>query len=262
MGSSSRKGCQVAFRPTHPRFSGQPIPQSNLHRTSRNDAGLRARGQQAKCPNRTILYRRPSQCRRDRAGVWLCLTNCGTVSLLVSSHRKGLFRCRFFRRDPAITLFRTIPMSTTNEASTRDEVRPLVLYEDYTRQDVHDIFDPHSPFTPQAGTWGLQGIIELPGRTEDFVFFVTFGQKQGEHEFDEGITTEGIFRWQSQPRQDQKDARVRRLITHDPDRNSIHLFLRTADGRRGETVPYTYLGRLRWPRSRARATSSFPLGIA
>jgi hypothetical protein len=136
-------------------------------------------------------------------------------------------------------------MSATSQAASR-EIRPLVLYEDYTREDVHDVFDPHSPFTPQAGTWGILGIIELPDRLGDFVFFVTFGQKQGEHEFDEGITTEGVFRWQSQPRQDQKDARVRRLITHDPDRNSIQLFLRTAERRRGETVPYTYLGRLRY----------------
>lgn len=46
--------------------------------------------------------------------------------------------------------------------------------------------------------------------------------------------------------QDHTDLRVRRLIAHDADRNSVHLFLRTADRRRGETVPYTYLGRLQY----------------
>lgn len=124
--------------------------------------------------------------------------------------------------------------------------RQLVLYEDYSRQDVHDLFDPTSPFVPQAGRWGISGLIEIPGRPADFVFLVTFGKSQGEHEFDEGISTEGVLRWQSQPQQDLGDPRVRRLITHDPDRNSVHLFLRTAS-RRGDTVPlYTYLGRLRY----------------
>jgi hypothetical protein len=94
------------------------------------------------------------------------------------------------------------------QASSR-EVRRLVLHEDYTREDVHDIFDPHSPFTPQRGKWGIPGLIELPERPGDFVFFVTFG-----HDFDEGITTEGVFRWQSQPSQDHTDLRVRRLIAH------------------------------------------------
>ena len=54
-------------------------------------------------------------------------------------------------------------------------------------------------FTPQAGTWGLHGIVKIPDREGDFVFFVTFGQEQGDHAFDESITTEGEFSWQSQP---------------------------------------------------------------
>jgi hypothetical protein len=37
----------------------------------------------------------------------------------------------------------------------------LVLYENHTRNEVHDLFDPTSAFTPQAGTWGLQGIVEM-----------------------------------------------------------------------------------------------------
>jgi hypothetical protein len=49
-------------------------------------------------------------------------------------------------------------------------MRELILYEDYSREEVHDIFDPESTFTPQAGTWGLQGIVELPNRAGDYVF--------------------------------------------------------------------------------------------
>jgi hypothetical protein len=120
-------------------------------------------------------------------------------------------------------------------------MRELILYEEYFREEVHDIFDSDSKFTPQAGTWGLQGIIQIPERARDYVFFVTFGQKQATHEFDEGITADGILRWQSQPKQRLADATIRNLISHDEDRHAIYLFLRTA-GRQ----PYTYLGRLKY----------------
>ncbi len=29
------------------------------------------------------------------------------------------------------------------------------LYHDYSRQEVHDLFAPGTPFTAQAGTWGF-----------------------------------------------------------------------------------------------------------
>lgn len=125
-------------------------------------------------------------------------------------------------------------------------IRQLVLHEDYTREEVHDLFDPNSLFTRGAGSWGIWGLIEIPGRPSDFVLLVTFGSKQGDHEFDEGISTEGIMRWQSQPQQGLDDPRLQRLIGHDPDRNSARLFLRTAERRSGEIAPYTYLGRLRY----------------
>jgi len=64
----------------------------------------------------------------------------------------------------------------------------LQLYANYDRQDVHAIFSPETAFVPQAGTWGLQGIIKVPERKGDWVFFVTFGQEQGDHVFDESIT--------------------------------------------------------------------------
>jgi hypothetical protein len=125
-------------------------------------------------------------------------------------------------------------------------MRPLVLYHDYTREEVHDLFDPESTFTPQAGTWGLQGIVEIPRRPRDYVFFVTFGKTQAAHEFDEGITHDGILRWQSQPKQRLLDRTIQSLITHDEDINSIYLFLRTAARMGGIAPHYTYLGRLKY----------------
>jgi hypothetical protein len=117
----------------------------------------------------------------------------------------------------------------------------LLLYSDYTRQQVHDIFAPHTPFTPQAGTWGLQGIVAIPKRPGDFVFFVTFGQQQGQHVFDEGITEEGVLSWQSQPKQSLTDRQIQQLIQHDELSNTIYLFLRTH-----RNLPYTYLGTLQY----------------
>jgi hypothetical protein len=120
-------------------------------------------------------------------------------------------------------------------------MRTLVQYEDYTREEVHDIFDPNAPFTRSSGTWGISGIIRVSERPGDFVFFVTFGQIVGAHAFDEGITDSGVLSWESQPQQHLRDQRIRELIAHDEARNSIYLFLRTSDRR-----PYTYLGRLKY----------------
>ncbi|HSF30417.1 MAG TPA: DUF3427 domain-containing protein [Candidatus Tectomicrobia bacterium] len=115
----------------------------------------------------------------------------------------------------------------------------LVLYHDYMREDVHDMFASDAPFTAQSGTWGLHGIIAVPDRPGDFLFFVTFGQQQGDHVFDEGITDTGVLSWQSQPRQGLRHPQVQQFIHHDALTHTIYLFLRTAPRR-----PYTYLGRL------------------
>jgi len=117
----------------------------------------------------------------------------------------------------------------------------LVKYQDYTRKEAHDIFAPEAKFTPQSGTWGLQGIVSIPGRTGDFVFFVTFGQKQADHIFEEDVTTDGVITWQSQPSQRLANRQIQQFINHNEDSNTIYLFLRTERGR-----DYTYLGKLKY----------------
>jgi hypothetical protein len=113
----------------------------------------------------------------------------------------------------------------------------LTLWDSYTREQVHGIFSPDTTFTPQAGTWGLQGIVRVPERAGSYVFLVTFGKKQGAHSFDESITDDGVLTWQSQPSQTLTDARIQDFIHHDDRTDSIYLFLRTrAD------LPYTYCG--------------------
>ncbi len=107
-------------------------------------------------------------------------------------------------------------------------MRSLVLWETYSREEAHDIFAPHTAFTPQSGTWGLQGIVAVPDSPGDFVFFVTFGRSQGDHDFDENISKDGVLTWQSQPRQQLDSLRIQQFIRHDDLKDSIHLFLRTS----------------------------------
>jgi hypothetical protein len=117
----------------------------------------------------------------------------------------------------------------------------LTRWAKYTRLEAHDLLAPLASFTAQRGQWGLQGIVPIRGRPGDYTFFVTYGQSQGEHSFDEGITEDGVLSWQSQPRQSLDSPQIQEFIHHDELTNSIYLFLRTQ--MRG---PYTYLGRLKY----------------
>ena len=118
-------------------------------------------------------------------------------------------------------------------------MRALKLWEKYTREEVHDIFDPESDFTTGSGRWGLPGIVRIPDSYGDFVFFVTFGSRQGDHAFQEEITEDGVLTWQAQPKQRLEHVMIKQLIDHNDLTNTIHLFLRTRAG-----IPYTYLGEL------------------
>lgn len=120
------------------------------------------------------------------------------------------------------------------------------LYANYDRRSVHDLFEPNTKFTPQAGKWGVPGIIRLTERPGDFVLFVTLGKAEGSHVFDESISDVGVVRWQSQPQQRLSDRAVIDLINHDERLNTVHLFLRTSSRRGGSPPPYTYLGPLKY----------------
>jgi len=119
-------------------------------------------------------------------------------------------------------------------------MKALIKYHSYKREEVHDIFSPETRFVPQGGPWGQSGIVKVPDRDGDYVFFVTFGQSQADHSFDEYITENGILTWQSQPSQTLSERRIRQFIRHDHISNNIYLFLRTER----RTKEYTYLGRL------------------
>lgn len=50
-------------------------------------------------------------------------------------------------------------------------MKELIRYEKYSRKDIHDVFSPDTEFTPQAGSWGLHGIIRVPGTKHDYIFW-------------------------------------------------------------------------------------------
>ena len=120
-------------------------------------------------------------------------------------------------------------------------MKNLELSSRYSREDIHRVFSPDTIFTPQSGTWGLHGIVPVPHRGNDYVFIVTYGQKQGEHEFDERITEDGVLTWQSQPSQNFNNKHIQNFINHNELINNIYLFLRTKKG-----IEYQYMGRLKY----------------
>lgn len=115
----------------------------------------------------------------------------------------------------------------------------LIKYNNYSRKEIHDIFSPDTHFTPGAGYWGISGIIKVPGTRRDYIFLVTYGQKQAEHEFNEDIDENGILTWQSQPSQKLTTPQIIELINHDYTTDNIYLFLRT-----DKNSDYTYMGLL------------------
>ena len=117
----------------------------------------------------------------------------------------------------------------------------LKLSSKYTRREVHSIFSPETKFTPQAGSWGLHGIIPVPDRERDYVFFVTFGKQEGDFLFDESVSDDGVLTWQSQPKQKLTTPNIQNFISHDELLNNIYLFLRTGKGK-----PYQFMGRLKY----------------
>lgn len=111
----------------------------------------------------------------------------------------------------------------------------------YDRAEIYKVFVPNGTFTPRAGPWGAHGIVRVPDRPGDFVFFVTFGSEQAGHVFDEEITEDGVLFWQSQPRQHLETPIIKELIAHDETKNSIYLFLRER-----KREPYRFVGKLKY----------------
>ena len=119
-------------------------------------------------------------------------------------------------------------------------MRNLNLYELYNREEIHDTLSPNTIFSKSRGPWGIWGLVRIEN-SKDFVFMVTAGTIVGEHEFDEGFTEDGVFRWQSQPKNTLKTQMIIDLINHDEITNNVFLFYREK-----KTEDYCYLGILKY----------------
>jgi hypothetical protein len=117
----------------------------------------------------------------------------------------------------------------------------LEKFKEYSRKDVHNIFDPASRFSPQGGTWGFRGIIEHPVQSGNFILFVTLNRPDLGMTIVEGITESGILIWQSEPQQKLTSKTIQKFLIHDHKKNTIHLFLRSNRNR-----DYCYFGHLKY----------------
>lgn len=115
----------------------------------------------------------------------------------------------------------------------------LKLGQCYNREQIHGFFGGNSNFTPSAGTWGIQGMLRTADDSLSWVFFVTQGHKEGEHQFEEGITDDGVLSWQSQPKLSLASKQITDLINFDHEKHNIFLFFR-----QNKKHNYHYLGRL------------------
>ena len=96
----------------------------------------------------------------------------------------------------------------------------LVLYDDYSREDVHQSSRLTQPLRRKQalGDFKVSSRYRIVLAT---LSSVNFGQTQGEHVFDEGITEEGVLTWQSQPQQDLNDKRIEQSIRRNEFENSL-----------------------------------------
>lgn len=117
----------------------------------------------------------------------------------------------------------------------------LVRYRSYSREEIHNIYSSELNFVIGAGKWGLHGIVSIPKRKRDFIFFVTFGTSESGFTFKEGITKSGILTWQSKPSQKLNDPQINKFINHDHTNDNIYLLLRT-----NSKSKYTYIGNLKY----------------
>lgn len=102
----------------------------------------------------------------------------------------------------------------------------LSLYTEYSRKEVHDIFAPSSPFYPQVGQWGMNGVVRISKENDDFVFFVRL-DRSSKYARGQELTEDGTFKWLAPEQQDLKSPLIQTLIKHAHLKNKIYLFLKT-----------------------------------
>ena len=111
----------------------------------------------------------------------------------------------------------------------------------YNRFDISQIFEPGCNFTVGAGRWGLPGIVEAPPKSSNFVFLVTLGKPHEGNPYEDALTEDGYLIWESQSRHKLDSHVIQKMLSHDPEQNNIHLFLRG-----NANSSYMYFGLLKY----------------
>ncbi|WP_408599756.1 DUF3427 domain-containing protein [Pseudomonas sp. PLMAX] len=119
--------------------------------------------------------------------------------------------------------------------------RGLDRFQLYERKEIAKVFEPDVGFTPGAGRWGIQGIVETPKESGNFVFMVTLGKLTEGNPYQDALTVDGYLIWESQTRQSFESPVIQKLLVHDPQNRDIHLFLRP-----NRHVKYSYIGMLEY----------------
>jgi DNA-directed RNA polymerase alpha subunit len=140
---------------------------------------------------------------------------------------------------PALIKYNQLNSRRDKQDKITLEEKKLIKYEEYNRKEVHDILDCNTPYSQGSGNWDISTIINVKEKKGDHVFFVTLGQSQSGHLFQENISSSGVLAWQSQPSMNLGSPIIKRLISHNIKNNNIYLFLRTS-----KDMKYTYLGLL------------------
>ena len=50
----------------------------------------------------------------------------------------------------------------------------LTLYEKYNREGVQELFQPDYIFKQGTGTWGFQGVIQLPNKQNERLIYANY----------------------------------------------------------------------------------------
>lgn len=112
----------------------------------------------------------------------------------------------------------------------------LNIYQEYSRRDLHDIFDPELSFSNGAGKWGGSGIVNIVD--DDFAFLVTLDENSNNN-YADALTEDGVLIWKSQNRQHQNTTQIKKFKSHNHEQDNILLFLRA-----NESQQYTFFGPL------------------
>ncbi|GEA49282.1 hypothetical protein VIN01S_00860 [Vibrio inusitatus NBRC 102082] len=155
--------------------------------------------------------------------------------LALSSRLGQKIKSGHFSGGPSHPCFKVLKALGFTIAKKRAE---LALYDEYSRQDISELFDPDYEFKQGAGRWGISGIISGKPGPDDVVFIVTLEERDG-NEYDDFLTEDGVLFWKSQNRHAPQSSLIQRLSAHDPDLATIYLFMRTS-----EKDDYTFLGPL------------------